>query len=85
MGKCISCLRENFLIQHVEVPTRARGIQNPHTLDLVITNEHFTIRAVGAGATVTTVVMGFSMTTVVTFWFKVATYAIRDMIYAYTR
>jgi hypothetical protein len=37
----VSCLRKNFLLQHVDQPTRARGTQTPHTLDLVITDQDF--------------------------------------------
>ena len=37
----ISCLRNNFLIQHVILPTRCRGSQTPHVLDLCITNCDF--------------------------------------------
>jgi len=36
----IDVLRDNMLLQHVTMPTRARGSDNPHTLDLVITNDH---------------------------------------------
>jgi hypothetical protein len=39
--KFISCLRANFFTQYVQFPTRARGSQTPHTLDLIITNEDF--------------------------------------------
>ena len=39
--KFISCLKDNYLTQHVHFPTRARGSQTPHTLDLVITNDDF--------------------------------------------
>ena len=35
----ISKLQEKFWIQNVLFPTRARGNDNPHTLDLVISNE----------------------------------------------
>ena len=40
-GNFLSCLRKNFLFQHVDQPTRARGSQTPHALDLVITDEDF--------------------------------------------
>ena len=35
----VSSLRENLLRQHVLTPTRQRGIDTPHILDLVITSE----------------------------------------------
>jgi len=37
--KFVSCLNDNFLTQNVQFPTRARGSQTPHILDLVISNE----------------------------------------------
>ena len=37
----IDCLRSNFLYQHVLAPTRKRGTQDPHILDLVITTDNF--------------------------------------------
>ena len=37
----VSSLRENLLMQHVVHPTRQRGSDTPHTLDLVITSEDF--------------------------------------------
>ena len=37
----LSCLQNNFLTQHVTQPTRARGSDNPHILDLFITNDDF--------------------------------------------
>ena len=39
--KFVSCLRDNFLTQHVQFPTRARGSQTPHILDLIISNVDF--------------------------------------------
>lgn len=39
--KFITCLNNNFLTQHVLFPTRARGSQTPHTLDLFISNDDF--------------------------------------------
>jgi len=39
-SKFIEVLRDHMLLQHVNVPTRARGSDNPHTLDLVITNDY---------------------------------------------
>ena len=39
--KFINCLQKNFLQQHVFSPTRVRGSQIPHILDLVITNDNF--------------------------------------------
>jgi len=39
--KFIACLNDNFLTQNVNFPTRARGSQTPHTLDLVISNDDF--------------------------------------------
>ena len=37
-NKCIECLRDNFLFQHVNNPTISRGSDTPHLIDLVITN-----------------------------------------------
>lgn len=37
----VSSLRENLLLQHVVNPTRQRGSDTPHILDLVITSEDF--------------------------------------------
>ena len=37
--KFVSCLKENYFTLHF--PTRARGSQTPHILDLVITNDDF--------------------------------------------
>ena len=34
-------MNDNFFIQHVDTPTRARGSDDPHILDLVITNDDF--------------------------------------------
>ena len=39
--KFIDTLRKNFLNQHVSKPTRSRGDDDPHILDLVISNEAF--------------------------------------------
>ena len=36
--KFINKLQANLLMQHVDTPTRARGMDTPHILDLVITN-----------------------------------------------
>ena len=36
----VDSLRKNFLLQHINQPTRARGRDNPHVLDLVITDEY---------------------------------------------
>lgn len=35
----INVLRDNLLLQHVDFPTRGRGLDSPHILDLVITNK----------------------------------------------
>ena len=35
----IHVLRDNLLFQHVDFPTRGRGLDSPHVLDLVITNK----------------------------------------------
>jgi hypothetical protein len=40
-NKFLQCLQYNLLQQHVTFPTRARGTNIPHTLDLVITNDDF--------------------------------------------
>lgn len=37
----IDFIRDNHLIQFIDVPTRARGTDNPSILDLVITNNQF--------------------------------------------
>ena len=37
----LNILNDNFLIQHIDTPTRHRGKDNPHVLDLVITNDDF--------------------------------------------
>ena len=37
--KFIETLREEQLFQHVTIPTRGRGTDNPNVLDLIITNE----------------------------------------------
>jgi len=39
--KFLSAVNKNFLTQHVLFPTRVRGSQMPHTLDLVLTLEDF--------------------------------------------
>ena len=38
--KFLSSVQKNFLTQHVLFPTRIRGIQTPHILDLVLTYEN---------------------------------------------
>ena len=40
-GKFLNCMRRNLLLQHVTQPTRFREGQEPHVLDLVITNDDF--------------------------------------------
>ena len=35
----IECLRDCYLFQHVQEPTRQRGTDNPSTLDVLLTNE----------------------------------------------
>lgn len=37
----LKALQDNFLMQHVDVPTRVRGLDTPHLLDLVITDNQF--------------------------------------------
>ena len=37
-SRFIKCLRDNFLSQHVLFPTRVRGTQTPHVLDLILSN-----------------------------------------------
>jgi len=37
-NKFLDCLRQNLFEQHVTFPTRARGTNTPHTLDLIISN-----------------------------------------------
>ena len=41
--KFINAIRENLFIQHVVEPTRQRGTDTPHTLDLVISSDDFFI------------------------------------------
>ena len=40
----MECLKDCFLIQHLDKPTRFRGTQKPSLLDLVLTNEENVIR-----------------------------------------
>ena len=35
----VECLREMYVYQHVNEPTRGRGSDEPHILDLILTNE----------------------------------------------
>ena len=37
--KFIQCIQDNYLFQHVTKPTRWRGTDTPHILDLIFTNE----------------------------------------------
>ena len=37
--KFIECIRDNFLSQHVQEPTRVRGNDTPNLLDLIFINE----------------------------------------------
>ena len=37
----LDCLRKNFLIQNIYNPTRVRGTQTPHILDLALTSDAF--------------------------------------------
>ena len=37
--KFIECIRDSFLTQHVQDPTRVRGEDTPNLLDLIFTNE----------------------------------------------
>jgi len=37
----VNVLRENLLLQHVAEPTRQRGTDKPHTLDLIISSDNF--------------------------------------------
>lgn len=39
--KFVNTLRKNSLLQHVVKPTRQRGSDTPHTLDLLITSDNF--------------------------------------------
>ena len=38
----LKAIRDNFLTQHIDTPTRARGSDTPHILDLVLSNNPFT-------------------------------------------
>ena len=40
-AKFLMCLRENLYLQHVTMATRARGLDTPHLLDLVLSNDPF--------------------------------------------
>ena len=40
-SKFLECLRDNLLLQHVNKATRARGTDNPHLLDLVISDDEY--------------------------------------------
>jgi hypothetical protein len=46
--KSIQCIQDNFLYQHVNKPTRWRGTDTPHVLDLVFTNEENMIATIGS-------------------------------------
>ena len=37
--KFVNCIQDNYLVQHVDEPTRWRGADQPSLIDLVITNE----------------------------------------------
>jgi len=37
----INILRDFYLLQHVSFPTRFRGADTPHVLDLLISNDSF--------------------------------------------
>ena len=37
--KFLDCIQDNYLVQHVDEPTRWRGADQPSLIDLVITNE----------------------------------------------
>jgi len=41
VSKFLDCLKDNYLLQHVSSPTRQRGLQMPHILDLIISNDDF--------------------------------------------
>ena len=40
-NQLLKAIRDNLLIQHIDKPTRARGLDTPHILDLVLTNNQF--------------------------------------------
>ncbi|KAG1701354.1 Ribosome biogenesis protein bop1-B [Nymphon striatum] len=44
--KFIECVMGNYLHQHVNEPTRARGSDNPNILDLILTNEENMITSI---------------------------------------
>ena len=46
----IECLRDSYLHQHVVKPTRARGTDTPHVLDLVMTDDEHNIEKLSIGA-----------------------------------
>ena len=37
--KCVECLRDTFMFQHVSNPTRGRDTTNTNLLDLILSNE----------------------------------------------
>ena len=39
--KFLDILRKNYLLQYIDKPTKIRGDDEPHVLDLVLTNEPF--------------------------------------------
>jgi len=39
--KCINTLRQKFFLQHITNPTRQRGTDVPHILDLAISSDDF--------------------------------------------
>jgi len=39
--KIVNAVRENLFLQHIDRPTRQRGTDKPHTLDLVLSYEIF--------------------------------------------
>ena len=46
----IECLRDSYLHQHVTKPTRARGSNTPHVLDLVMTDDDRNVEKLSIGA-----------------------------------
>ena len=49
-SKFIEGVRDSYLYQHVESPTRARGNDGPSILDLVLTNEEMQVSEITHGA-----------------------------------
>ena len=45
-SKFIDCIQDNLLTQHIDRPTRVRGTDTPHILDLILTNDEKLISSI---------------------------------------